>query len=164
MPQYSQILSDEIILNMVKPYYKKVLLLGCGGCMNESLAFLHSCPLVVHGKKDTFPALESELNRLVELLNNNGLSAKTLILPPESNLNCIRNIHGERFSLPKALPIDVILVLSCPAGQGGLLRTLKNIPMINITKLTGELYYKFLDDGKKRIIVNGKVWPLSAEL
>lgn len=164
MPQYSEILSDENILNMVKPYYKKVLLLGCGGCMNESLAFLHSSPLVAHGSKDTFPALEFELNRLSKLLESNGLSTKTLIIPPGSNLNCIRNIHGTKFTLPKDFNIDVILVLSCPAGQGGISKTLKNIPLINITKLSGQLYYKFLDDGKKRIIVNGKIWPLLAEL
>lgn len=81
MPLYSQILSNDCILNMINSSYKRILLLGCGGCMNESLAFLHSCLIVIHNETDTFPAIETKCNRLIELLYSHGFLAKKLFFP-----------------------------------------------------------------------------------
>lgn len=163
MPLYSQILSNDCILNMINPSYKRILLLGCGGCMNESLAFLHSCPIVIHNETDTFPAIETECNRLIELLHCHGFSAKKIIIPPGSNIKCIRNICEKKLSFPEKNSIDVILVLSCYAGYWGFSKVFENVPMFNITKTTGALYYKYFDNEKERIIIDGKIWPLSAE-
>lgn len=43
MPVYSEVLDDNTIINLVRDY-KNILLLGCGACMNESLAFKNDTP------------------------------------------------------------------------------------------------------------------------
>lgn len=163
MPLYSQILSDNYILKMMKPEYKKISLLGCGGCMNESLAFLHSTPIIIHNEEDTFPSIENECNRLVKMLTYHGFFADTIILPPGKNVSCIRNVHNREFFLPENFSSDAILVLSCPSGYWGLSKYIKNIPMYNITKPSGALHYKYFDNGKERIIVYGKLCLFSDE-
>lgn len=69
MPIYSKSIQNKEILNILKNKYKKILLIGCGACMNESLAYLYDLPLSVKGERDEYypvPVIK-ELNRIEKM-------------------------------------------------------------------------------------------------
>lgn len=161
MPIFSKVVSDNRICDMIDRGYKKVLLLACGGCMNESLAFANSLPLRLNEERAMFPPIEAECLRITNMLCGDGFTVDAIILPSGSNARCIRNLNEEQFALPDGLSPDIILVLSCPSGFRGLSTLIKDIPIYNITEQVGMLYYKYEDDGKERKIVSGKISKFS---
>jgi len=157
MPKYSEVLSDEEILGMINPTYKKVLLLGCGGCMNESLAFKHNLQIISYGEEKSYPAIEVECQRLKSVLMNNGFLVDTIILPPGSNARCIRDLGSKPFTLPNRIQPDVILVLACPDGLWGISSRIIDVPLLRISKWGGTIFYRYSDDSKERKIEMGKI-------
>lgn len=155
MPKYSELFSDEKIVSLIDPSYKNILLLACSGCMNESLAFKYSLPIISYGDKETYPAVESECLRLTAFLVNKGFSVDTLYIP--SGVKCIRNLDEEQLSMPNTLNPDVALVLACPDGLWGLSKQINDIPLIRISKWMGTIFYRYHDDGIERKIERGKV-------
>ena len=155
MPKYSELLSDEEIIGMISPDSKRILLLACSGCINESLAFKHSLPIISYGDTERYPAIESECVRLTKLLIAKGFSVDTLYLPPGTK--CIRNLDEEQFSLPSKINPDIILVLACPDGLWGLSKLIKDIPMIRISKWMGTIFYRYHDNGIERRVERGKI-------
>ena len=136
--------------------------------MNESLAFKHSLPIYSYGadadNNTTYPAIEAECIRLVSLLRDNGFFAETIILPAGSNARCIRNMGETQFSLKDGVKPDVVLVLACPDGFWGLSRVITpDVPLINISKWKGIIFYRYVDDEKRRIIERGKITPFVIE-
>jgi len=137
--------------------------LGCGGCMNESLAFTHSTPLIFHGQNDIFPSIEAECNRISDMLFANGYAVETIVLPAGSNATCIRNLGERQFSLPDEVVPDVILVLSCPSGFWGLSSRIQKAPLESIVKQIGMIYYTYSDNGKERHIIDCKLSSFADE-
>lgn len=119
MPVYSEVLENNEILNIVINRYKKILLIGCGACMNESLAFFHNLPL---SKKSDDNILEPypilmELKSIAEMLQKNGMEVAYKYIPEGSNSLCMIDSAKEAFGLSLNFKPDVILLLSCPAGK-----------------------------------------------
>lgn len=54
MPVYSEVLDDNTIINLVRDY-KNILLLGCGACMNESLALKNDTPIYINENNSSIP-------------------------------------------------------------------------------------------------------------
>lgn len=148
MPIYSEVFSDNEILKIVSGKYEKILLLGCGACMNESLSYLHDIPLTV--KNDTVPfAVTEELIRLNRMLCGLGFDSRYECLPEGSNSRCMINPTKPLY-LPSLNPRpDVILSMSCPSGVFGLKYVLQDIPIIRITHQKGFLFYVYRTESDK---------------
>jgi len=159
MPKYSELLPDNEIVSMLGPQDKNVVLLACGGCINESLAFKYSMPIISYGDKETYPAIESECKRLTRLLTDNGVLVTTFYLPPGTK--CIRDLDDKPFLIPEDVKPDIILVLSCPDGIWGLSRNIKGVPLIRISKWVEIMFYRYRDDGKLREIERGTISKFS---
>lgn len=48
MPVYSEVLNDDVLIQKVGKKHKDILLLGCGACMNESLAYKNDSQIFVN--------------------------------------------------------------------------------------------------------------------
>lgn len=157
MPVYSEVLDDNTIINLVRDY-KNILLLGCGACMNESLAFKNDTPIYINENNSSIPySIQKEIERIKNMLTLHGFKVKYKLLPENSNSRCMINYGKQIYSfLLEPFP-DVLLVLSCPAGIFGIKQCIKNIPIIKATKQTGFLAYGYTDDHNgNRIIIKDK--------
>lgn len=167
MAVYSKIIDDAAIINLVSGKYPNVLLIGCGGCINESLAFTnhHSIFCAAEGKtlkEEAIPiATRIELRRIRNLLEANGHSVRVF---ESYELNryesidgflCIRK-SGKAFDLLgffSDFSIDVILTVCCGAGTFGIFDYYgKSIPVLQITRAFGMLSYSFIDEEAARLI------------
>lgn len=45
MAVYSEIISNDKILSLMPPSAHSILIVACGGCVNESLAFKNGCQI-----------------------------------------------------------------------------------------------------------------------
>jgi hypothetical protein len=156
MPVYSIVIDDEKILKLVKEKYKKVLLLGCGECMNESLAFYHDTPIKSQDENgNNYPnSIMQELKRLQQLLLQNGYNVQYKLIQRDGKSPCMRDNQYD-FILPQPLP-DVILIMACPGGQFGVREIIKDIPIIGISKTVGSLGYVYRYESGKKIMDKDK--------
>lgn len=155
MPNYSTVFSDSKILQILKSQpVKNILVLGCDGCMNESLACTNHKPLLLHGEKEISVAVADECQRIVDLLEDHGYSAAMKVLTNSDNALCLRNAVLRKFSLSELHKPDIIFALCCPAGYWGLKQCLPDENIIRITKLVGTIAYSYIDDGKKKIMTD----------
>lgn len=168
MPIYSESIQNDEILNILKNKYKKVLLIGCGACMNESLAYLYDLPLSVKGERDEYypvPVIK-EIKRIAKMLEENGYEVNFEYLPEGSNSRCMIDNTKEIYNVSFESKPEVILVLSCPASREGIKTTIKEIPIINITRQKGFLFYKYetnLDGSRNLIKKESKVFYINKE-
>lgn len=168
MAVYSVIFQNEKILELSSGY-KNVLLLGCGGCANESLAYLNHMPLYVASKgKDLGVAIETadaipysvknECERVKKLLETNGHFVVYFLIPLSQNTLCIRH-GGEKFNFnpdSQFVP-DVILTISCSAGAFGIYEDVgRSIPVYSIMQSCGQLAYYYEDLSNERKIIYEK--------
>lgn len=155
MPNYSTVFSDPKILQITKfQSVKHILVLGCDGCMNESLAYTNHKPLLLHGEKEISAAIEEECQRIVDLLEEHGYSAEMKVLTNSDNALCLRNSALRKFNLSEFRKPDIIFALCCPAGYWGLKQSLPDECIIRITKFKGTISYSYIDDGKKKIMMD----------
>lgn len=155
MPNYSTVFSDSDLLQILKRYMlRQILVLGCDGCMNESLAYKNHKPLLLHGERETSVAVMDECQRIVDLLISYGYSVEMKVLTNSDNVLCLRNSTLKKFSLSSFQKPDVILALCCPAGYWGLKQCFPKEHIIRITKLEGTISYSYVDDGKKRMMTD----------
>lgn len=156
MPIYSETLKDDTILDLLENKYQNILIVGCGACMNESLAFKYNYPLFIkddYGNQISY-AVFKELSRITNMLNSVGYTATYEILPESSNSRCMLN-YGENLHIISAnFTPDAILALCCPSGVYGIKSVVGNVPIIKITKQLGFLAYGYTDDmnGNRNII------------
>lgn len=167
MAVYSVILEDEKILEICSNY-KNILLLGCGGCANESLAFSNHTPIYTIKNQDdkekenvidelkAIPySVKIECERIKELLKVNGHFVKSILVPLSQNTLCIRH-DGVKFNINpncEFLP-DVILTISCSAGAFGVSKDVgEAIPVYSIMQSCGQLAYYYEDSGTERKII-----------
>lgn len=167
MAVYSKTISDSEIIGLVDGKYQNLLLVGCGGCMNESLAYTHHEPIFRFPQGKTIAdgaipiATHSELRRLQSLLESKGFRVRTFELydlgtvKGNEGLLCIREV-GESFDMVKHFPdfhIDAILTLCCAAGTFGITNEYgKDVPILQITRLHGMISYSFTDKEGTRYI------------
>lgn len=151
MPVYSKVIEDKQIIELVKDKYQNILILGCGACMNESLAYTNDTP--IHYNSKPYSIIQ-ELKRLSAMLNQEGYKVKYDVIPEGSNTLCMRKIGANSFTL--AQKPDVILMLSCPSGIFGLKSILIDTSIISISKPFGFLTYAYKDDGDKKVIIKDK--------
>lgn len=168
MPIYSESIQNNEILNILKNKYKNVLLIGCGAYMNESLAYLYDLPLSVKGKRDEYypvPVIK-ELKRIAKMLEENGYEVNYEYIPEGSNSCCMIDNTKEIYNVSFESKPEIVLVLSCPAGREGIKATIKEIPVIHITKQKGFLFYKYetnLDGSRNIIKKESKVFYINKE-
>jgi hypothetical protein len=156
MPVYSEVLNDEEILKLIKDKYKNILVIGCGSCMNESLAYLHDSPIFVKGtdsKINPYSVL-IEIQRITNLLYKEGYHASYLALPSHSNTLCQINCDEDIYPLSMDTNTEIILAVCCPAGVSGLKATANGVNIIKITRQKGVLAYRFTDapNGVRRMV------------
>ena len=151
MPVYSETIENDKIVNKLKNKYHNILIIGCGSCMNESLSYKYDTPIFEDTTTEFPYSTNKELERLTNILLDNGFNVECKIILPHSKLLCMRdNQNGENdFFLKKP---DVILALSCPAGLFGIRTSIKNIPIIRITEQHGFLSYLYKEQNKQRWI------------
>lgn len=166
LPIYSESIQNDEILNILKNRYKKVLLFGCGACMNESLAYLYDLPLSVKGERDEYypvPVIK-ELKRIANMLGENGYEVNYEYFPEGSNSRCMIDSTKEIYNVSFESKPEIVLVLSCPAGREGIKTTIKEIPVI--TRQKGFLFYKYetnLDGSRNIIKKESKVFSINKE-
>lgn len=155
MPNYSTVYSDSKLLQILETQsLMYILVLGCDGCMNESLAYTNHKLLLSHGEKETSVAITDECQRIVDLLRTYGYSADMKVLTNSDNALCIRDATLKNFSLSEFKKPDIIFALCCPAGYWGLKQCLPNGLIVRITQLKGTISYSYIDDGKRRIMTD----------
>jgi len=170
MALYSKVVEDKTILELVKDR-KNILVIGCGGCINESLAYDKKVSIFkkIDGRRIAY-ATHRELKRVSELLSSKECRVKVLEEYDfrehcEEGFLCIRK-RGVDFNLLEKLGDfipDVILSLCCTAGTYGLEDTHNNdVPIIQIAKPIGMLGYLYYDEDDERKIDFGhtKVIPI----
>jgi len=159
MAVYSKVMSDATIINLI-PCKSNILIVGCGGCINESLAYTNRHPIFTAPEGKTLDnaaipiATRYELNRIKGLLEVHGHTVRVFesYELKKDNGNdgflCIRK-SGKAFDLFGSFsdfPIDVLLTLSCGAGTFGINEDYgEEIPVLQITKPSGMLSYSFID-------------------
>jgi hypothetical protein len=158
MPIYSEVLHDDEILRIVSDKHNYVLLLGCGGCMNESLAFYHRQPLTIlddNGLPIPY-AVKEELERISSMLNRNGIKTEYRFIPEGTNSRCMIDCTKGVFNAANDIHPSMIMAVCCPAGVRGLRLTYDNIPIIKVTKQRGFLFYVYMtkNDGTREIVID----------
>lgn len=145
MAIYSKTLCDEQILALIPEQSHHVLIVACGGCVNESLAYDHETPIVVLDVDGTEIPQASliEAQRISKMLIYKGYETEIKLLNGDLPVLCIFSDEREEILPPNRL--DVILTLSCISGSIGL-RTLTNVPVFSITKQAGYLSYTYAKD------------------
>lgn len=167
MAVYSKTIEDLDIIRLIEGKHENVLLIGCGGCMNESLAFTNSWPIFqpTQGKplqENAIPiATHFELERIQFMLRARGYKIKIFesyeLKDNRGNEGflCIRK-SGHPFDLLGQFPdfrIDVILTVCCGAGTFGVVDDYgESIPVKQITRPSGMISYSFFDDETGRYI------------
>ncbi len=161
MGKYSEVLSYEEILGFVKDRYNSVLIVGCGSCMNESLA-LKNNDLVFY-KENHYPPVENECIRLSTLLCDHGIKASYHIIKSGSDMGCIRSAEGESKGIGEINNAEAILMMSCFDGVWGIGDYLRgrgyHIPVYWICRWKGFYYLRYKEDEEKKskVIVDGTV-------
>jgi hypothetical protein len=155
MAVYSKTLSDDEILALIPMASKKrILIVTCGGCVNESLAYDNDIPIFVCDKNgNNIPhASYVEAVRIADLLKRNGYEASIKLQDGELPVICIFSAEENGILKVETTP-DIILTLSCLSGAI-LLRTLTQIPVYAITKQVGYLAYTYTTDKNgNRVII-----------
>ena len=130
-------------------------IIGCGGCMNESLAY--DGDLCIFKDGNSLPAATvHELNKLKEYLHKNNYSVETKYYDDINGFWCMRSIDCQDYDLSWNIQPDIILVLSCPSGQHALSEELSGYTVIGITETLGGLSYCYRDVAGDRFIIKEK--------
>jgi hypothetical protein len=158
MSNYSTVISDSQILEIAK--VKKAhytLILGCNGCMNESLALINRKPLMNYKKEIPYEPIFDECNRICCLLKENGVDATFEVIGWAANRFCIRDSAFEDFGISSMYMPDLVMVLSCPAGIWGIKECLSGMDVVGITKYEGVFSFTYKDDSVTKEIVDSEM-------
>lgn len=152
MPIYSETLSNEQILRILGNKYQRVLVIGCGACMNESLAFKHNMAIYKNNLEIPYATI-AELQRIEKMLTDNGYQVEIKYYEDIDGFYCMTNISIDEYPLDWVISPDIILLLSCNSGCEGLRDRLPNTKIIRITELIGGVPYGHRDNNGQRIMV-----------
>lgn len=155
MPVYTEILSDDEIMRVVSEKYKRVLIIGCGACTNESLAYKCGYPIFkIKDDEKVYPyATFTELKRIQILLEERGYDVSIKYYEDIDGFFCMKDINRDDYVLEWTQMPDVILCLCCPCGIAGLRKVIDGIPLVGISRLKGVLSYSYRDiEGAREIV------------
>ncbi|GHV93296.1 hypothetical protein AGMMS50268_37990 [Spirochaetia bacterium] len=155
MAVYSEVLTNEEILSSIPKTCKNILIVACGGCMNESLAYKNNVPIFKQDENNSMIPFASkvEADRISTFLLHNGFDVRIKMIADGMPVLCIYSAKNEIAFFERSFRPDVILALSCKAGMFGLENNF-DIPILPLTKQLGFIAYAFDDIGGERIIVN----------
>lgn len=153
MAVYSKILSDKEILSLIPKNSKHILIVACGGCVNESLAYDHDEPIFTFDEDGNVTPYASniEAKRFAKFLGAEGFAVDIKLLTGDMPVLCIYSESGTDILDTNNEP-DVILTLSCPSGSIGL-QVITDTPVFPITIQVGYLSYTYKDKDGKRLIL-----------
>lgn len=153
MSNFSTVISDTQILEIVKTKkVHRVLVLGCNGCMNESLAVIRQKPLMNYTKEIPYEPIYDECKRVSDLLERNGIFSDFEVLGRTNNAMCIRDKNLDDYSLPNINMPDLVMVMSCPSGIWSVKECLPEIDVVGIAKYEGVFSFSYTDDYDKKEI------------
>ena len=124
LTSYCELVSDEYLLQKVEDA-KSVAIFGCPYCANQSIAIAKGKSVIgkvsLGGIKYTPYAVSEEANRIKELFESKGISAKVSIYGPlASNPFCWLSEKG-RSKIAKACEnSDAAVALCCNLGRQGI--------------------------------------------
>lgn len=158
MPVYTELLSDDQIISIVPDNYHNLLIIGCGACTNESIAFKCGYPIFkLEEEEEIYPyATVMELKRIQNLLEKNGYNVSIKYYNDIDGFFCMKNINNDNYTLEWKNVPDAILCMCCPGGISALKKTVGSIPLLGITKLMGTLSYVYEDREGTRVIIKEK--------
>jgi hypothetical protein len=161
MAVYSVVLPDSTILKRVSGL-KSALIVGCGACLNDSLAFSTDRPLAQviidrnTGKTDILPMLiDKELQRIKTLLENNGIRTGTESTIPICEISFVTEPFISNLS-KRSGEAEAIISVSCSVGTLALKKQLGKIfKIISATKTSGIFQVtKSLDESGKFVYLD----------
>lgn len=154
MPIFSETLNDEQLINLLTPETKRIYIVGCGACENESLAYTHDMPITkdVEAGRGTPYATTKELERLTFLLGTRGISVESKVFDTIFEFVCMLNKDNNPYDVTPTEEPDLVLALCCDAGYNALKELLPKMNVIKITKQTGIIFYSYSDKTGDRII------------
>ena len=161
MAVYSIVLPDSTILKRVAGL-KSVILVGCGACLNDSLAFGNDRPLAkvisdrVTSPADLLPLLvDEELKRIKRLLENNGLSARVESMVPVCEISFMTEPFISKLA-KRSAEAEAIISLSCSVGTLALIKQLGKVFKIKSATKTLGIFQpsKFLDESKEFVYLD----------
>lgn len=123
MPIYLEILEDEQLLAM-STGFESIVIVACGACPNESLAYARGIPLAgatitEEGQSKSVPcAITQEAGRLAELFRSRGFAVRIRVLAEE--FLCLLSDTKCDYLREKIPSSEAILALCCSAGVQGL--------------------------------------------
>lgn len=164
MGVYTKLIPDSQIKNCCIGY-DAVVILGCGACTNESLAYQKKDGLIseirIDSKGQTFEfplAVNNEMERISSMLENIGHTVRAMHVNVYGGI-AVCNPKVDSINLIKdEIPLgDVILAICCPAGQLGIKRIIENsIDVLPAVDVVGTLYCHFIKKNGKSIIDKNK--------
>ena len=151
MAIFSEIISDQKILEAVPKNCKKILIFACGGCVNESIAYTNSTPIL----RDGVPfASKKEAERISNMLSQKGYDTQIKTLDGDMPVLCIydglSSLMKEDYFVP-----DAIFALSCHSGVVGL-EMLQSKPVVPMTTQIGYIAYTYEDINNDRVMIKSK--------
>lgn len=166
MPVYYEILNNEGIMRVLQGKYKKIAIIGCGACTNESLAYKNSLPIFDTNKNGhIYPyATAAELLRLESFLKSEGYQVETKYYNDIDGFVCMSEENGENpYPIIWHSEPDIILALCCGGGREVISETFPHTPVVKIMQQAGALFYSHVDADGKRMICSDQsvVVPLN---
>ena len=156
MPVYSKVINNEAILKLVSRYNcHNILVIGCGGCMNESLAYDGGMCICKDGTEIPYATIV-ELDRIKKLLCDHHYTVEIKYYEGVKGFLCMENVDDCRYGLQGNNQPDIILVLSCLSGLYALREKLPKYNIMCITETKGGLSYYYKDEKGSRYIVKEK--------
>ena len=161
MAVYSIVLSDSTIIKRVAGF-KSVVLVGCGACLNDSLAFGADRPLAKviidgdTGKTNFQPLLvEEELKRIKILLENRGINAKIESTVPVCEISFMTEPFISKLAKHSS-EAEAIISLSCSVGTLALIKQLGKVFKVKAATKTLGIFQpsKFLDESKEFVYMD----------
>ena len=162
MGVYSVMLPDSKIMKGVASC-KSVVIVGCGACASDSLAYDNDYPLCkLEVDSETGQAREipvpvaEEMKRIKQLLESQGISVSTEVYFGLCLLSYDK--EGEMAELLKRCSgADAVITLSCPGGTLGLKRGLKgDAKIVPAMKTVGVFQIRRVLDESKQFVVMDK--------
>ncbi len=155
MTIYSKMLNEQEITDSLPNESKRILIVACGSCMNESLAFENELPISIYTEEGENVSIASvyTAQKLAAKLENLGYETKIIV-----DGICIIRDNNKTLLLEsiKSFKPDTILSISCKAGLFGI-KKLTDIKAIIVTKHVGYLSIVYKENGYMRYIKHADV-------
>lgn len=154
MPIYTEVMSDEQILEMLPAQCCNIFIVGCGACTNESLAYKNDVPIFKDCTDVLYPyATRMELRRITKMLQKKGFSVEYKYFDDIGRFLCMNNSEQNNYSLEWKKSPDVICCMCCNSGYSAIKKAISSIPIRIISQIKGVISYSFKDIDNSRIIV-----------